>query len=287
MSSSLTQWIAENPPQPLPRTLVQLRHALDDFTPDLMAVAGLVESDGALTGMVLQASSSSGVRQGVVQLGLTALEGLLEDLFLEVPMVNPYSPLYPLAAQAHHRGLCMACCAELVGRLGRVPARQRISGELAHCAGLLQGIGRITLLGHHAEYRMQLKRHGEWTPAQWLAYEQESFGFQQQQVGAALCRHWGLPEAVVAVVANPDGGLSLLKAGRSVAFRQGVVMQAMVGLVTAALAGPSTLEQVLPYLAVLGVAERDWPTLLAALQQVPAPAWHDRLGEGESDHESA
>ncbi|MEG3639071.1 HDOD domain-containing protein [Magnetococcus sp. PR-3] len=292
MTRSLKAHIKEHPPLPLPRTLVHLRRELDRFTPDLMAVAEIIERDGALTGMVLGATAHQyrggrgRIREAVVLLGLSALESLLGKLFLEAPMVNPYSPLYPMAAQAHHQALRMVCCLEQVTTLGRVQRRHRVHPQLAHTAGLMQGMGRMALVGRSAEYRLQMKKNPQRDMDAWMSYEQDLFGYHHRQMGAALCRHWRLPESVVAVVANPEAGLSLLKAGRAIKFQQGVVMQALVALVAAAKAEEQDLGQLEPFLAATGVPDAAWPQVMSAILAVPAPPWNDLLGE-EGEHDPA
>jgi putative nucleotidyltransferase with HDIG domain len=82
------------------------------------------------------------------------------------------------------------------GTLAKLLAQRcRADRDALFTAGLLHGIGRLVFyLRRPEQYRDVLVRCGEQTEANLNAWERRVFGFDHAELGAELCRQWGLPE---------------------------------------------------------------------------------------------
>nr|CRH04830.1 Putative signal transduction protein [Candidatus Magnetococcus massalia] len=289
MSAQLLEQAQAFEPVPLSKNLVALRDALDAFAPDLMRIAEIIKRDVALTGRVLARNNggdkqrewlTGSVPRAVTNLGLSQVEAPLEELFFEVPILSRTNPLYYIAQSSAKVARCAAAIAREVNDLSLLVQNGRIrplDPELAYSTALMLGAGQWCLVGSSAKYRRALQRKQrqlDWTLRAELTLEMEWFGFQRYQVGATLCRQWGLPASVSDIVAAPRQGLTLLKAGRSIKFRDGVALQAVVGLAQW-LADPipgkqpsEDAEQLQELLSFFGLSDEQWQQIDDDLAQM-------------------
>lgn len=198
---------------PMPGSLARLAAIVGDENADVAAIAKVIELDPALAADVLRLVNSAwsasaqpitSVRNAVVRLGGGRILELTIGRWVASRMGAPCGG-YGLSEQELWRHAVAAALA--AERLG-AHAGRRIPGA-AYTAALLHDIGKIVLnrhLGPEALGRMKalLQRNG----ATYLQCEREVLGTDHAEIGAAVGRHWELPEPLVHAIGNhhnPDG----------------------------------------------------------------------------------
>jgi HD-like signal output (HDOD) protein len=180
-----------------PESLVKLSLLLADQEVNLQALSGLISSDMALAAAVMKAVNSAmyglagrvkSVHQAITYLGTREIASVTFEMGLRA--VFPAAPeLDPIWERAGVRGL-------LMGRIGQVLG---VDPWAAHSAGLFEECGKAVLFRHAADtYRPLLRDAAD--DEELLLMEQDAFGIGHDQLGAALCEHWGLSEAAVSSV---------------------------------------------------------------------------------------
>lgn len=221
-----------------PESLVKLSLLLADQEVNLQAVSGLISGDMALAAAVLKAVNSAmyglagrvkSVHQAITYLGTREIASVTFEMGLRA--VFPAAPeLDPIWERAGVRGL-------LMGRIGQVLG---VDPWAAHSAGLFEECGKAVLFRHAPQlYRPLLRDAAD--DEELLLMEQDTFGIGHDQLGAALCEHWGLSEAAVSsvryhVIVNATLQLPMQLPKRAIC--------ALSALAQALMVDPSTLDGV-------------------------------------------
>lgn len=180
-----------------PESLVKLSMLLAEPEVNLQAVSALIAADMALAAAVMKAVNSAmyglagrvkSVHQAITYLGTREIAAVTFEMGLRA--VFPAAPeLEPIWERAGVRGL-------LMGRIGQVLG---VDPWAAHSAGLFEECGKAVLFRHAPDtYRPLLRAAPD--DEDLLLMEQDTFGIGHDQLGAALCEHWGLSEAAVSSV---------------------------------------------------------------------------------------
>lgn len=177
---------------------------------DLSTLVGIIESDVALTARVLKVANSpyygydrsiDGIDRAVVLLGLgvvrnVAVAASLDPMFRGGRITTGFH-----IGELWQQSLAAAVIAEHIARQ-RAPAL----GPVAFLGGLLHEVGWLVHLQRDPHGLAELIGMCEQAPhpstAALLRTEQERFGAGHDELGAALLRHWHLPEHVCAAVAT-------------------------------------------------------------------------------------
>lgn len=180
-----------------PESLVKLSMLLAEPEVNLQSVSALIAADMALAAAVMKAVNSAmyglagrvkSVHQAITYLGTREIAAVTFEMGLRA--VFPAAPeLEPIWERAGVRGL-------LMGRIGQVLG---VDPWAAHSAGLFEECGKAVLFRHAPDtYRPLLRAAPD--DEDLLLMEQDTFGIGHDQLGAALCEHWGLSEAAVSSV---------------------------------------------------------------------------------------
>ena len=196
-----------------------------------------IEQDPVLSSRVLRLANSSffggrrslsSIEDAVLTVGFNSLQTLLiasgaMAAFVSVPAVN--------LRQFWRVSVISASAAR------QIAARLDVDGEMAYCAGLLQGVGHLILCQCHAEQAMKaLPGYRLLWGTELAAVEQQAFGVSHPAVSAIWIGRLGLPVGVVDAVRH-----SLEPTGVA-APRLGCVVQLACG-VAASVAAGETVEQ--------------------------------------------
>ena len=180
-----------------PQSLVRLSLLMAEDSPDLQALAALIEEDMALAAAVMKAVNSSlyglkgrvqSVQQALTYLGMRETAAVTFEMGLRAAF-PPAPELERLWQRAARRGFVM-------GRLGQALG---VDAWAAHSAGLFEECGKAVLFRHAPEhYRTMLRAASD--DMGLCEMEHHGFGVSHDALGAALCESWGLgPAAVVCV----------------------------------------------------------------------------------------
>jgi putative nucleotidyltransferase with HDIG domain len=177
--------------RPLPQAVMALQAVLQDEGASVADCAARIRQDPALTARLLRLANSAfygvpgrvaGIDDAVQLIGLRSLRLLAMTAAVTLQFQAPPGAARWLDAFWRHT-LAVAHLAQGLAERRGLPV------ERAYVAGLLHDIGRLVLRS--------------------AGPEAESWGADHAAVGAAVARHWHLPEAVAAAIAAhhmPPGG---------------------------------------------------------------------------------
>ena len=189
---------------PMPVSVQRLMRALEDEDVGPAEIATFVENDPAMTSSVLRLANSAAyagawsaisLRAAIVRLGKakildTVLGGAIQKLKANVPMYGlGEDELWVHSAAAQ---LAVRALQQEVPSAG-IP-------DSAATAALLHDLGKI-ILGRYmkadARVILGLSRMKAFT---FVEAERELLGCDHTEAGAALARHWGLPDEIVRAI---------------------------------------------------------------------------------------
>ncbi len=180
-----------------PSTLVKLSLLMAEENSTVDQLAGLIETDMALSSAVVRTVNSAlfgllkrveSVHEGIRYLGMAQVAGLTYEIGLRGAF--PPSPLLQnIWDRAGVRGLAM----------GRIARQLDVDPWLAHTAGLFAESGRAVLYAYDRQRYDALHGSVPNETALCLA-ETEAFGVSHSALGGALCQSWGLSRDVADTV---------------------------------------------------------------------------------------
>ena len=177
--------------RPLPQAVMALQAVLQDEGASVADCAARIRQDPALTARLLRLANSAfygvpgrvaGIDDAVQLIGLRSLRLLAMTAAVTLQFNAPAGAAHWMDAFWRHT-LAVAHMAQALAERRGLPV------ERAYVAGLLHDIGRLVLRS--------------------AGPEAASWGADHAAVGAAVARHWHLPEAVAAAIAAhhvPPGG---------------------------------------------------------------------------------
>ncbi len=180
-----------------PSTLVKLSLLMAEEDSTVDQLAGLIETDMALSSAVVRTVNSAlfgllkrveSVHEGIRYLGMAQVAGLTYEIGLRGAF--PPSPLLQkIWDRAGVRGLAM----------GRIARQLDVDPWLAHTAGLFSESGRAVLYAYDRQ-RYDALHASATDEASLCAAETEAFGVSHSALGGALCQSWGLSRDVADTV---------------------------------------------------------------------------------------
>lgn len=90
--------------------------------------------------------------------------------------------------------LGVACCAATLAR------QAKLQPDRSFLAGLMHDIGRLVLVVTHPTAFTEVLQRSRREDSLLVEAECEVLGFDHAQIGAALCRHWRIPESIADAV---------------------------------------------------------------------------------------
>ncbi|WP_294639502.1 HDOD domain-containing protein [uncultured Aquabacterium sp.] len=182
-----------------PNTLVKLSLLMADDESSVDQLAGLIETDMALSSAVVRTVNSAlfgllkrveTVHEAIRYLGMAQVAGLTYEIGLRGAF--PPSPtLQRIWDRAGVRGLAMS----------RIARQLDVDPWLAHTAGLFAESGRAVLYVYDSTRYTELETQAENEDEALLcAAEIEAFGVSHSALGAAMVQSWGLSRDVADTV---------------------------------------------------------------------------------------
>jgi putative nucleotidyltransferase with HDIG domain len=166
------------------------------------AITDIVRQDAALAAQLLRVANSAAYRrrENIESINL-AISLLGNRTVLGVVTGYCMSSFYnrELAGYAAPKGALWrnSVAAALSAQMLVEYTRPAVSPELAYTAGLLHGIGKAILSEYLKEdIEDMVRRLDESGKMDFLAAEEEIVGTNHCEIGAALARHWHLPESL-------------------------------------------------------------------------------------------
>ncbi|MBC7917250.1 MAG: HDOD domain-containing protein [Rhodoferax sp.] len=189
----------------LPNTTRVVLDYLNDEDVDVSRVVQAIARDQGLVARVLRIANSAffgmpsqvqTIHEAVVVLGFSNLRLIvIAAMMTSQKFSNLTSQLQEVQTLFRH-GLAVAICATVFGR------KTKLNPNLLFLAGILHDIGKLALMATYpASYAQVQALRGD-TDFLTLEAEQKVFGFNHAAIGAALCRHWKLPEAISTAVGD-------------------------------------------------------------------------------------
>lgn len=188
----------------LPDIYYKTISAINNPDASLDDIAGIVSKDTTLSAKVLQLVNSSfySLRQKVDTLtwalaliGTNQLMTIVSGVSAVSLFKNIPSRLINMASFWEHSIAC-GTAARLVSSY----FPQRIEAERFFVAGLLHDIGRLILVQNLPEQYFQIFRQVKCEELFLFTAEEEVFGSDHSRIGAALARHWNLPDRLVNMI---------------------------------------------------------------------------------------
>lgn len=190
----------------LPDIYYKTISAINNPETSLDDIAGIVSKDTTLSAKVLQLVNSSfySLRQKVDTLtwalaliGTNQLMTIVSGVSAVSLFKNIPSRLINMASFWEHSIACGTAARLLSGYFP-----QAMEAERFFVAGLLHDIGRLILVQNLPEQYFQIFRHVRREELFLFTTEEEVFGADHSHIGAALARHWNLPERLAAMIGH-------------------------------------------------------------------------------------
>ena len=204
MRPSLEQAIAAVHRLPhLPSTTQILLGYLNDDAADMKQIVEVIERDLGLVTRILRVANSpyygltnqvQTIQEAVMVLGFSNVR-----LIITAAMVT--SQKFPgLAAGVHvqrlfQHSIAVAICASAIGK------SHQLNANLLFLIGILHDIGKLALMATYPVEYAEVQAIREAGPILTVEAEGQVFGFNHSVIGAALCRHWHLPESIAVAIA--------------------------------------------------------------------------------------
>jgi HD-like signal output (HDOD) protein len=188
----------------LPKMCLDLQQALADPDVTVGRIAGIVESDTAMSAKVLQLANSafcgavnrvSDVRMAIGYLGIN----ILQSLVLSAEMFRIFRPEQPIpgfsleANQAH---------SQLTARITKDVAGSGIVPGVSLIAGLLHDVGKLVLAEATPKHFANAIKRAQEEKRPLYEVEEELTGVSHAEVGAYLLSLWGIPYLIIEAVAH-------------------------------------------------------------------------------------
>lgn len=192
-----------------PEIYNKISNELNKREPSIEYISEVVKQDSATSAKVLQLVNSAffGIGRGISDIEeATVFLGIenLKSLVLVIGMINEsfssISHNFDIEAYSHHSFNVGFLSEKIARSLGKKPKEC----QTAFTAGLLHDIGKLVMATHfEASYNSKVTAFGKNTPgtAQIQDMENDLFGINHAEIGAALVGIWGLPPTIVNAVA--------------------------------------------------------------------------------------
>ena len=203
MRPSLEQAIAAVHQLPnLPSTTKEVLGYLNDDAADINQVVQAIARDQGLVARVLRIANSpffglanqvQTVHEAVIVLGFSNLRLIVTAAMITAQKFPGLAGGADVQRLFRH-SIAVAICASAIGQ------SNKLNPNLLFLTGILHDIGKLALMATYpTEYAevQSLRASGELLT---IEAEEQVFGFDHAVIGAALCRHWHLPEAIAEAI---------------------------------------------------------------------------------------
>jgi putative nucleotidyltransferase with HDIG domain len=195
----------------LPSVVTQVLRLANDADASAKDFEEIISTDQALTAKVLKLVNSPffGMRREVTSIPHAIVVMGMKSL-RSVVLAAKTSRLLDGQLTPYGLGECglwkhSMACATLASRLaGRVGAEQG-AHESAFVGGLLHDVGKVILAPHVAGLQDDFDRHRAEHGGDVVAAERAVIGLSHAEVGGLMGKRWGLPDALVRVIAGHHG----------------------------------------------------------------------------------
>jgi len=184
------------------RTVIELNDLLAQPEATAQDIAGVIESDGAMTAKLLQVVNSAyfslshtiaDVSSAVTYLGVNAVR----DLCVSMELLKSFNtgPTFVQTAidEIHEHSLAVA-------HVARQLMSDRASGNEAFVAALLHDVGLLVIATQMPERFLELRVQVMRSSLSLAEVELEVIGAHHADIGAHILELWGLPSAIVEAV---------------------------------------------------------------------------------------
>lgn len=181
---------------------------LNKIEPSIEYISKVVKQDSAISAKVLQLVNSAffGIGRGISDIEeATVFLGIenLKSLVLVIGMINEsfssISHNFDIEAYSHHSFNVGFLSEKIARSMGKNPKEC----QTAFTAGLLHDIGKLVMATHFESSYSAVAAFAMHTPgtAQIQDMENDQFGINHAEIGAALVGIWGLPPTIVNAIA--------------------------------------------------------------------------------------
>ncbi|MDR7305060.1 HDOD domain-containing protein [Rhodoferax saidenbachensis] len=205
MRPSLEQAIAAVQQLPnLPSTTRVVLGYLNDDDADINQVVQAIARDQGLVARVLRIANSpfyglpnqvQTIHEAVIVLGFSNLRLVVTAAMMTAQKFPGLANGVEVQRLFRH-SIAVAICAAAIGR------SNKLNPNLLFLTGILHDIGKLALMATFtAQYEevQSLRASGNLLT---IDAEAQVFGFNHATIGAALCRHWHLPEAIAVAIGD-------------------------------------------------------------------------------------
>lgn len=199
----------------LPSVVTSLIGLDRDKTDHFEQILHLAEADATLALRIIRLSNNSAsapsttiatLPEALTRVGSNAIESLVKTL----SVMKVFLPTTPAEKNLWIHAVQVAVTARFISRY--VP-KLKIGPDTAYLCGLLHDIGRFVLFDR-APVQLNLVESSPLnSPRELITEESKVYGFNHADLGAKLCKTWGLPKIIVAATLyHHDSNVSKLSA---------------------------------------------------------------------------
>jgi diguanylate cyclase (GGDEF)-like protein/putative nucleotidyltransferase with HDIG domain len=199
MSGDIQQLITKeiNLPSP-PAVAVQILSTVQNENSDFSKLTKIIASDPALTAKMLQIANSgfyalqkkvTSIDRALTVLGTNIIKNIALSFVITTEMRTQNSSGFDINKHWRHSVTTAVAAELLANQLGQ-------KNEDIFATALLHNIGMPVISAQRSDKYSQIVKTTEPTSHEIVNEENQAFGFDHQQVGALLIKHWGLPERV-------------------------------------------------------------------------------------------
>ncbi len=190
----------------LPEIVIQINELVNSEETSATEIAAVISQDPAIATRILQVANSSmyggqrqieSINRAVTILGTKQIRDLVMSTTAAKVFDGIPNDVISVEDFWHHSLYCALLARALAGMSKAVNADTLFTAGLLHDIGHLVMFNRIPEQAHEA---IMLTVQGEASLDLYQA-EQQILGFDHAEVGAALARHWHLPEILVSCIA--------------------------------------------------------------------------------------
>lgn len=205
MRPSLEQAIAAVQYLPnLPNTTRVVLGYLNDDDADINQIVQAIARDQGLVARLLRIANSpffglpnqvQTIHEAVIVLGFSNLRLVVTTAMMTAQKFPGLAGGVQVQRLFRH-SISVAICASAIGR------SNKLNTNLLFLTGILHDIGKLALMATYpAQYAevQSLREAGELLTTE---AEEKVFGFNHAAIGAALCRHWHLPDTIAVAIGD-------------------------------------------------------------------------------------
>ncbi len=202
LASNVTQLVS------FPDVAFAIDEAISDDQSSASDIGALILSDPALTAAVLRVANSAlfnvagevdSIDRAVSLVGMRELRDIVFGIYATKAFEGIPTSLIAVEDFWKHSLNC-AAAAQFLGRLARIR-----NADSLFTAGLLHDVGQLVMFSQSPEKSLtvlEMARESDTDGMLPFISEKEVFGYDHQQVGAAVAKQWNFPRSLVYSIAH-------------------------------------------------------------------------------------